>query len=192
MLKSCDICPGVNADLLPGLCRDVRTDDFEYVSCRVDIPIEDQPTGWADVYSVGECLRYAVSTFRADLTGVCGIDGNHYTSGAFSLLREDGTKHIPYCVGNAFIESCLSDCAVGKDMSSVRPLSSLHAVDFRQRCLQYILLKKQQSAECHVLRGGRHVSLCRSVGKERAYLRNTHIGRTSIAMVRDILANVPR
>jgi hypothetical protein len=93
--------------------------NFEDIPCCVHIPVEDKPAAETDVYSDFQCLWNPVSTLRAQLAGVCRIYGNHYTRGTFSLLREDGAKHTPGGICDAFVQASLLAGSIGQELPRV-------------------------------------------------------------------------
>ena len=56
------------------------------------------------------------------LRGIGGIDGNHLTSGTFSLLREDGSEHGPRGISDA-----LGETVIAKHILDVEFLDGNHA-----------------------------------------------------------------
>ena len=61
--------------------------------------------------ALGEFLLSAVSTVRAVLTGVCGMDGYHNPRGSFSLRGQDGAEHTPTGIRNGLGEAVVLDHA---------------------------------------------------------------------------------
>jgi hypothetical protein len=83
--------------------------EVEDVDGSVGVPVQGCTAHRAEMPTLTQSLLGPIPAGMTVLRRIGGVDGNHFTSGALSLLREDGSEHRPGSVTDALGETVVDE-----------------------------------------------------------------------------------